>query len=339
MTTRRNALNEISIVQQIDKAYSNGQGHTLGRLRINAGVWLDKFIRDQDDDGGSRNNLVHQVAQTQLPEIYSNWFEQWRKALGDCGAQVQEAHVQGRMAIGLGQESVLETSLTLHHTYGVPFIPGSALKGLVASFTRQHLSDEWQPNNGAYEILFGDIESSGYVTFYDAMPLPGNFEILTDVITVHHPEYYQTGTSEPADWDNPTPIPFLSAKGTYLVALSGPEDWVDAAFEILASALNYMGIGAKTSSGYGRLNLTIPVEPIDPVEQHVSQLIEEIQVMRTQEVAGGIHAYYEQWTQIEGPSKHKRDLAKAIVAKVKDSGREKRSKKKKWYQELLEVIK
>ena len=34
------------------------------------------------------------------------------------------------MIVGLGAENVHETSMTLHHIYGIPYIPGSALKGI-----------------------------------------------------------------------------------------------------------------------------------------------------------------------------------------------------------------
>jgi hypothetical protein len=75
------------------------------------------------------------------------------------------------------------------------------------------------------------------------------------VITVHHEGYYQDGKEPPADWDSPTPVPFLSATGSYLVAVSGPSGWDDAAMKLLRLALKEMGVGAKTSSGYGRLTL------------------------------------------------------------------------------------
>jgi cold shock CspA family protein len=76
------------------------------------------------------------------------------------------------------------------------------------------------------------------------------------VITVHHPDYYQTDSNPPppADWDNTTPIPFLSATGNYLISLAGPNEWVEKAFDILELALRKQGIGAKTSSGYGRMS-------------------------------------------------------------------------------------
>jgi hypothetical protein len=48
-------------------------------------------------------------------------------------------------------------------------------------------------------------------------------------------------------------VPFLTATGTYLIAIGGPLAWVELAFKLLGKALTEMGVGAKTSSGYGRM--------------------------------------------------------------------------------------
>jgi CRISPR-associated protein Cmr6 len=45
-------------------------------------------------------------------------------------AQVFSLETQWRTVVGLGGPNVLETAMTLHHLYGFPTIPGSALKGL-----------------------------------------------------------------------------------------------------------------------------------------------------------------------------------------------------------------
>jgi len=44
------------------------------------------------------------------------------------------------LVVGLGAESVLETSLTLHRIYGYPIIPGSALKGLARTLALLELA-------------------------------------------------------------------------------------------------------------------------------------------------------------------------------------------------------
>lgn len=38
---------------------------------------------------------------------------------------------QWRFVLGLGGESVYETSMTLHHTYGIPYLPSSSIKGVL----------------------------------------------------------------------------------------------------------------------------------------------------------------------------------------------------------------
>lgn len=224
------------------------------------GLWLDKYLKEQTEGGGESAKTGHfdAVGKQSIPQVYQLFYERWRKALEQAGAVVQEVKTEGRLAIGQGEESVLETSITLHHTYGVPYIPGSALKGLAARYARNRLEEKaWGKTSEAYKTLFGSSAEAGYVTFFDALYIPGNVHdnqpLVPDVITVHHKDYYQEGKLPPADWDSPVPIPFLSATGGYLIALLGPESWVEAAFEILRLALKEEGIGAKTSSGYGRM--------------------------------------------------------------------------------------
>lgn len=249
------------------------------------GLWLERYLdkhleRDKKLSRDEKSPYVTHIEETikvlnsMDSALYQSFFTRWTNALAAHGAVCREAHVLGRMVIGLGDEAVLETAITLHHTYGVPVIPGSALKGLAGAFVRQRLDDQawgrwaqegerrfWAPGE-AYRTLFGDTEHAGYITFFDALYIPGNSHpnrpLCPDVITVHHRDYYQGKGKPPADWDSPTPIPFLSATGAYLVALAGDARWVATAFEILRHALRDMGVGAKTSSGYGRLDLKEP---------------------------------------------------------------------------------
>ena len=144
-------------------------------------------------------------------------------------------------------------AITLHRTYGVPYIPGSALKGLAANYARNRLDpEEWGTDTEAYRTMFGDTSSASYITFFDALYVPGSGHqhkpLWPDVITVHHPDYYQ-GNKPPADWDSPTPVSFLSATGTFLNAIGGEAPWVEKAFEILGYALSEEGIGAKRPVG------------------------------------------------------------------------------------------
>jgi len=234
------------------------------------GLWLDKYLsrqlkREESVPVGEKTpqqRLVEECASIGTPGVYGEFYGRWRTALSSLGARTVEAQVQGRLAIGLGGEGVIETAITLHHTYGVPYIPGSALKGLAASYAHQRLGDpRWRQDGDAHTVVFGTTEDAGFVTFFDALYVPGSGHggqaLHPDVITVHHPGYYQQGNVAPADWDNPNPVSFLSTTGKYLVALTGPSTWVEAAFRILELALAEVGVGAKTSSGYGRLRWVV----------------------------------------------------------------------------------
>lgn len=259
-----------------------------------AGLWLDRMLTAQLKKGESVASneqhptkiLLNQACQQiKEPAGYQNFYRRWKAALklqNNC--VLKEAKATGRLVVGLGSESAWENSITLHRTYGVPYIPGSALKGLAAAYAHRFLKDDrWRKAGttaeemsenyaAAHKVMFGDTTTEGYVTFFDALYVPNSGHVnqdtkqhqalWPDVITVHHPEYYRETQQEdkkdivpPADWDDPTPIPFVSATGEYLIALAGPDDWVKAAFQILEKALSELGVGAKTSSGYGRLTL------------------------------------------------------------------------------------
>ena len=53
-----------------------------------------------------------------------------------------EAQVQWRLVVGLGLPSPLETGITLHHLYGIPYLPGSAIKGVTRAFRLQKIAEE-----------------------------------------------------------------------------------------------------------------------------------------------------------------------------------------------------
>jgi CRISPR-associated protein Cmr6 len=237
------------------------------------------------------------------------------------------------MVVGLGAESILETSIALHRTYGVPYIPGSALKGLAAAAAHKQLQDPRWHKTGEdgkigewHRILFGDQESSGYVIFHDALWVPegGTLPLDLDVMTVHHPKYYQ-GDAPPADWDNPTPVAFVSARGKYLLAVTGPEEWADAAMEILRDALENDGIGANTAAGYGRLQAALPPKPV-PYDWR-SRLVALDMGRAAQDVPDILD-------RLKG--EEQRTAALAIIAKLERKALKKKADKE-WVKRLFEV--
>lgn len=265
---------------------------------FNPGLWLDKYIAGQNAKNEQRNEreptfkqqLVGDLAKSRPPVEYTLIFQRWKENLQSLGAHLQSLKIEGRVVVGLGAEAVLEASVALHRTYGVPYIPGSALKGLAASYARKELeNDEWRKVTadgkvGAlYEAVFGSAGKSGYLTFHDALCIPSENEqaqlLHADVMTVHHPDYYG-GEGPAADWDDPNPVPFLSATGSYLLALSGgpgTDGLLGHTMGILALALRDYGIGAKTSSGYGRATLSdAPMTGAEKIARNLRLLEESI---------------------------------------------------------------
>lgn len=342
MSTRRNAL---------------AGGTVVAATCSHAGLWMDKYISLQSrEEKGARAAFVREVASIPEPEAYAGFFWRWRSCLDSTGARAENARVKGRLIVGLGAEGVLEVSIALHRTYGVPFIPGAALKGLSAAFARRHCGDGWHKGGRYYRAVFGEGDDRGYVSFHDALYVPGSGlggrALWPDVLTPHHPNYNQgVGTTPPpADWDDPNPVPMLSATGSYLVALSAPagcEAWRDRAFEILAHALRVEGVGAKTSSGYGRLQVEgveapaadgAPRRADDGGLHRADELIGRIRALRNSDVAGRVANFVGEWRVLQAGEEHRRRVAEAILARVRDAGREKASRDKAWYKELTDYL-
>jgi CRISPR-associated protein Cmr6 len=209
-----------------------------------------------------------------------------------------ELQTAGRLIVGFGSENVLETGIRMHHTYGLPIIPGSALKGLAGHYCdqvwgagdkqfkrptldkdnayRQFLAGKGpKPDDNFHQLLFGSTDDSGCITFHDAWYAPSSSNpFMLDVMTPHHPQWnVVSNPAAPTDFDSPIPVPFLSVTGAFHVAVSwrGPasdkaRNWTELTLSLLCDALRDWGIGGKTTSGYGRLALPPPLPP--PKRRH-----------------------------------------------------------------------
>lgn len=189
---------------------------------------------------------------------------------------ILEGKPVGRFIHGLGAGNVREMSLTLHPLYGVPYIPGSSVKGVVRHWALQAffkgdecawasaLKGEEESTQAASVIahLFGTEEQQGAVQFHDVFPC-GKYRLKPDVITVHYRDYYE---KKKAATDDQSPVPnnFYTVEAdsmefvlTQLYGGKGEqsgltgEELLDVAKTWLQLTLTEIGIGAKTSSGYG----------------------------------------------------------------------------------------
>jgi len=254
------------------------------RADTHAGLWMDKYLTDQttgdgaadDEARGAKGELLAQVASIAVPELYRPAFTRRQRALESSGRYVIRARARalGRAVVGLGQKGPTEIGICLEHTWGVPILPGSSLKGVAAAAAHLlHGGDEWAKRTSvsgndasrapnSHDWLFGTTDEMGAVSFLDAWLEPGCSRPLDlDVMTVHHQKYYGGETRPsgdvypPSDMDSPNPVAFLSTGGTFVVLIEGDQAWVETAFELLKEGLEQLGIGAKTNAGYGRFTL------------------------------------------------------------------------------------
>jgi len=138
-------------------------------------------------------------------------------------------------ATGLGNEHPLENGFAFLNPYGLPYLAGSGVKGVLRQAARELARGEWGDRQGWSEdlnytlvvkrktiklsmldVLFGREGSDGdtdhvrgALTFWDVFPqLKGN-ALQVEVMTPHQTHYYQRGET-PHESGSPNPINFLT---------------------------------------------------------------------------------------------------------------------------------
>ncbi|HAZ60386.1 MAG TPA: type III-B CRISPR module RAMP protein Cmr6 [Gammaproteobacteria bacterium] len=141
---------------------------------------------------------------------------------------------------GLGNEHPLENGFAFLNPYGLPYLPGSGVKGVLRQAARELASGAWgEPlgwsENKSYwmkvgkervelsviDVLFG-LESGdgdtahvrGALSFWDVIPQIKGDSLMVEIMTPHQSHYYQqkpaAGSVSPHDSGSPNPICFLT---------------------------------------------------------------------------------------------------------------------------------
>ncbi len=252
----------------------------LDKGGANASLLMARYLKetkgekDKSDEAiAARDKLFCRMmeAAKNAQFIYKEAFQRRKEDLNEISAP-RTFETLSPMAVGLGGSNVLETGLTLNHLYGVPMIPGSAIKGIVAhycstvlgaadpAYRGPALDDRNRPAKEAgevYETLFGKVDrvynadgtvsdvppdemSGGYLRFFDAWIEPDslNGAFVKDVMTPHHGDYYAGREDAPSDFDDPNPVTFMTVRGKFEVRVGCEESDPDKRKEWLAFALN-----------------------------------------------------------------------------------------------------
>lgn len=206
----------------------------------------EKFIFYKTERGEEKFKVIPNYTEAIFKSITTRHYSNAKSLLGEANIKDMNLKTDWRMALGLGNESVYETSITLHHIYGIPYIPASAIKGVVRSWIITNcFADENNQDNplkdgekrALQNKLFCDIfgspaesarkEHQGKIIFFDAFPTDlKNESIKVDIMNPHYGPYYSdsTGATPPADYHNPVPIPFLTVENTSFQLIVGTKN-------------------------------------------------------------------------------------------------------------------
>lgn len=154
-----------------------------------------------------------------------------------------EALATAPFTTGLGNEHPLENGFAFLNPYGLPYLPGSGVKGVLRQAARELASGDWGDSCGwttekihqigrgkdaidfsPLDALFG-LESAngdthhlrGTLTFWDVIPQIKGDSLMVEIMTPHQSHYYQQkndrkagDSTNPHDSGQPNPINFLT---------------------------------------------------------------------------------------------------------------------------------
>ena len=269
-----------------------------------SGLLYDKFIniwqnyQERFDDEAKGEYFKAIIKHTeQSSEILKKGLETAQEKhqnliLAQAG-QTLILETEWRLIVGMGNAHPLEAGFTWHPTLGVPYLPGTSIKGLL----REWISKWTKGGPEEANRLLGaesdnNMNHSGAVIIFDAIPrTPPTLEI--DILTPHYQPYYtEPETAQPADYYNPVPVKFLTiAPGqefTFSIAPrnnNATDEDIDNCQQYLISAINTLGIGGKTAVGYGLMKKSQKAQfELEQKRQAIEQRIElEKMLKQTQE--------------------------------------------------------
>lgn len=238
-------------INRIHKALpSRGEIHPGLRIAHGLDRWPD------GNDNAVKHELIAKIAELEAPAFYQKALERWQRMTADPARfYAFQGSLRHRLYIGVTRDNSLETGVTVSHSYGMPMIPGSSLKGLArAAAAYLEKNGNFQIRSEVIRWLFGeggDLGESGGLCFHDAWWIGHGEPFVSEIVTPHHQDYYRDGRKPASDTDSPIPAPQIAVQGGFYFVIEGDPDWVPVAAALLQNGLQQWGIGGKKSSGYG----------------------------------------------------------------------------------------
>lgn len=123
----RQALHNVGLPDHVALAYD-----AWAPVEVNDGKVRSQ--KHKDEAVSPRDAWFKALESIQVHADYEHTFRRWKQSFSSPGDRLAYFTLDSRLLIGHGNASATDVGLTVHHTWGVPVIPGSALKGLVAHY-------------------------------------------------------------------------------------------------------------------------------------------------------------------------------------------------------------
>lgn len=245
---------------------------------MHLGLWFERFFDAYKPDFSEvdieqRKNWLKALAQPRAGSKarLSQYARHLRQLASARQGQTRIYHCTGNFVTGLGNAHPLENGFLWHPTLGTPYLPGSAVKGLVRAVIET--AYEGEDKGELLKRWFGtaqkgDVpEHSGQFIFLDALPIEP-CPLHVEVMTPHMGKWYEQGGKkpltadvQPGDWHAPVPVSYLTARDLKLQFIvlprAGTGDLAALVKELgdlwqaLDYGLQYLDAGAKTAIGFG----------------------------------------------------------------------------------------
>ncbi|PXF31849.1 hypothetical protein WH50_07665 [Pokkaliibacter plantistimulans] len=231
-----------------------------------------------------KKDWIKAIAKQETPSKHLQRHAEQRQQLAKgIKAHYRVFETTSPFVTGVGLSHPVENGMSWHPTLGAPYMSGAAVKGLLRAWVEEWMDfDSEQAREALVIRWFGTAKnnehnaSAGELLFFDLLPTD-KVTLACEVMTPHMGGWYEKGgqvtlskdnpdkisvndyaDKVPADWHSPVPIYFLvvrSGKFATLIGARTPEAQAEVgqAMEELAKALEWLGAGAKTATGFGRM--------------------------------------------------------------------------------------
>lgn len=252
-------------------------------------IWTNQWDMDAHEKSAALAKVIHYSAESQKQtKALIDRQNLLIKTVGDKLVLSVSAKSTSPFMTGTGMEHPLENGFAFLNPYGLPYLPGSSVKGVLRNTARLLADDAFGEGtygwtSDAIITLFGsevpDGEEKpedfrrGGLTFWDVIVSPkvetkpgqpASQSLKVDILTPHQSHYLQ-GTATPHDSGEPNPVPFLcvgpGAEFNFHVQanpglLGGYADsWQTLIEACFLHTFDWLGFGAKTAVGYGVLSV------------------------------------------------------------------------------------